>query len=201
MDLKSGTDQDVKSRIGEARRAFIMLGNIWLSSEISTTRVDELIKCDRRMRIREIALKLEIPKSTFHETVHDTLGYRKVCARWVPKMLKEDHKLQRVERFCCDPNKTMEMRQTLHSNGCSATVGNILPHTAHSLDLAPSGFHLLGPLKRHLGGMAFKTEGDLVGELKNWFAHLDLGFFRVGIYSLLSRWKKYIDLNDDYVKK
>ncbi|GFN95715.1 histone-lysine N-methyltransferase SETMAR [Plakobranchus ocellatus] len=41
--------------------------------------------------------ELEIPKSTVHEIVHDTLGYRKVSARWVPKMLTEDHKLQRVE--------------------------------------------------------------------------------------------------------
>ncbi|GFR66492.1 histone-lysine N-methyltransferase SETMAR [Elysia marginata] len=49
------------------------------------------------MKIRKIALKLEIPKSTFHEIVHDSLEYRKVSARWVPKRLKEDHKLQRVE--------------------------------------------------------------------------------------------------------
>ncbi|GFO38401.1 histone-lysine N-methyltransferase SETMAR [Plakobranchus ocellatus] len=34
----------------------------------------------------------------------------------------------------------------------------ILPHPAHSPDLAPSDFHLFGPLKRHLGGMAFETE-------------------------------------------
>ncbi|GFO20487.1 histone-lysine N-methyltransferase SETMAR [Plakobranchus ocellatus] len=67
------------------------------ANEENTTRVDELIRCDRRMKIREIALKLEIPKSTVHEIVHDTLGYWKVSARWVPKMLTEDHKLQRVE--------------------------------------------------------------------------------------------------------
>ncbi|GFO36293.1 histone-lysine N-methyltransferase SETMAR [Plakobranchus ocellatus] len=67
------------------------------TNEENTTRVDGLIRCDRRMKIREIALKLEIPKSTVHEIVHDTLGYRKVSARWVPKMLTEDHKLQRVE--------------------------------------------------------------------------------------------------------
>ncbi|GFN97966.1 histone-lysine N-methyltransferase SETMAR [Plakobranchus ocellatus] len=67
------------------------------TKEEHTTRVDEFIRCDRRMKIREIALKLEIPKSTVHEIVHDTLGYRKVSARWVPKMLTEDHKLQRVE--------------------------------------------------------------------------------------------------------
>ncbi|GFR67479.1 histone-lysine N-methyltransferase SETMAR [Elysia marginata] len=49
------------------------------------------------MKVREVALKLEIPKNTVHEIVHDTLGYRKVSARWVPKILTEDHKLQRVE--------------------------------------------------------------------------------------------------------
>ncbi|GFN92564.1 histone-lysine N-methyltransferase SETMAR [Plakobranchus ocellatus] len=67
------------------------------TNEENTTHVEELIRCDRRMKIREIALKLEIPKSTVHEIVHDTLGYRKMSARWVPKMLTEDHKLQRVE--------------------------------------------------------------------------------------------------------
>ncbi|GFR83669.1 histone-lysine N-methyltransferase SETMAR [Elysia marginata] len=61
----------------------------------------------------------------------------------------------------------------------------IFPHTAQNSYLIPSDFHLFGPLKCHLGGMAFKTEGDLVGEWKNWFAHLDLDFFRVGIYSLV----------------
>ncbi|GFO48915.1 histone-lysine N-methyltransferase SETMAR [Plakobranchus ocellatus] len=63
----------------------------------------------------------------------------------------------------------------------------ILPHSAHSPDLAPSDFHLFGPLKRHLGGVAFETEDDLISELMNWFDNLDVDFFRVGINSLLSR--------------
>ncbi|GFS05417.1 histone-lysine N-methyltransferase SETMAR [Elysia marginata] len=54
----------------------------------------------------------------------------------------------------------------------------ILPHPARTPNLVPSDFHLLGPLKHHLGGMAFETGGDIVGDLKNWFAHLDLDFSR-----------------------
>ncbi|GFO34928.1 histone-lysine N-methyltransferase SETMAR [Plakobranchus ocellatus] len=77
----------------------------------------------------------------------------------------------------------------------------ILPHPAHSPDLAPSDFHLFGPLKRHLGGMAFETENDLISELRNWFDNLDVDFFRVGINSLLLRWQKCIDLHGDYVEK
>ncbi|GFN98134.1 histone-lysine N-methyltransferase SETMAR [Plakobranchus ocellatus] len=87
------------------------------------------------------------------------------------------------------------IQQTLHSNGCSATVGKFF------LILAPSDFHLFGPLKRHLGGMAFETEDDLISELRNWFHNLDVDFFRVGINSLLSRWQKCIDLHGDYVEK
>ncbi|GFO26734.1 transposase [Plakobranchus ocellatus] len=77
----------------------------------------------------------------------------------------------------------------------------ILPHPAHSPDLAHSDFHLFGPLKRHLGGMAFETEDDLISELRNWFDNLDVDFFRVGINSLLSRWQKCFDLHGDYVEK
>ncbi|GFO27955.1 histone-lysine N-methyltransferase SETMAR [Plakobranchus ocellatus] len=64
---------------------------------------------------------------------------------------------------------------------------NILPHPAHSPDLARSDFHLFGPLKRHLGGMAFETDDDHISELRNWFDNLDVDFFRVDINSLLSR--------------
>ncbi|GFN73773.1 A-kinase anchor protein 9-like [Plakobranchus ocellatus] len=48
--------------------------------------------------------------------------------------------------------------------------------------------------------MVFKTEDDLISELRNWFDNLDVDFFRVGINSLLSRWQKCIDLHGDYVE-
>ncbi|GFO04415.1 histone-lysine N-methyltransferase SETMAR [Plakobranchus ocellatus] len=68
-------------------------------------------------------------------------------------------------------------------------------------DLAPSDFHLFGPLKCQLGGMAFETEDDLISELRNWFDNLDVDFFPVGINSLLSRWQKCIGLHGDYAEK
>jgi len=37
----------------------------------------------------------EVPKATIHEAVTEKLGYRKLCARWVPKMLTDDHKTKR----------------------------------------------------------------------------------------------------------
>jgi len=39
----------------------------------------------------------EVSKTTIHhEAVTEKLGYRKLCARWVPKMLTDGHKTKRM---------------------------------------------------------------------------------------------------------
>ena len=38
----------------------------------------------------------EVSKTTLHEAVTEKLGYRKLCACWVPKMLMDDHKTKRM---------------------------------------------------------------------------------------------------------
>jgi len=39
---------------------------------------------------------LEVSKITIHEAVTEKLGYRRLCARWVPKTLTDDHKTKRM---------------------------------------------------------------------------------------------------------
>jgi hypothetical protein len=36
----------------------------------------------------------EVSETTIHEAVTEKLGYRKLCARWVPKILTDDHKMK-----------------------------------------------------------------------------------------------------------
>jgi len=38
----------------------------------------------------------EVSKTTIHEAVSEKLGYRKLCARWLPKILTDDHKTKRM---------------------------------------------------------------------------------------------------------
>ena len=38
----------------------------------------------------------EVSKTTIREAVTEKLGYRKLCARWVPKMLTDVHKTKRM---------------------------------------------------------------------------------------------------------
>ena len=49
------------------------------------------------MKIRELHHIIpEVSKTTNHGAVSEKLGYRKQCGRWVPKMLKDDHKTKRM---------------------------------------------------------------------------------------------------------
>jgi hypothetical protein len=55
------------------------------------------ICANRRVTIRELYhIFPEVSKTTIHEAVTEKLGYRKLRARWVSKMLTDDHKTKRM---------------------------------------------------------------------------------------------------------
>jgi len=55
------------------------------------------IRSNRRVSIRELHRIIpEVSKTTIREAATEKLGYRKLCARWVPKMLADDHKTKRM---------------------------------------------------------------------------------------------------------
>jgi histone-lysine N-methyltransferase SETMAR len=58
--------------------------------------VEQLLLTDRCMKLKETVYTLNLSKTTVYRIVHDTLGYRKVSARWVPKELTEHHKAQQM---------------------------------------------------------------------------------------------------------
>lgn len=64
------------------------------STECNRAKVDDIIKEDRRVTVSEIAARLEIGHSAVQEMIQE-LGYRKVCACWVPRLLTTEHKVQR----------------------------------------------------------------------------------------------------------
>ena len=64
------------------------------STERNKERVDEIIQDDRRVTVNTIARTLGIGHYAVKEMI-ESLGYKKVCARWVPLLFTEDHKGQR----------------------------------------------------------------------------------------------------------
>ena len=61
-------------------------------------KIENAVRDDRRLTVDELSdMFPQISRSLLHETVTETLGYRKLSARWVPKQLTDDHKVKRVE--------------------------------------------------------------------------------------------------------
>ncbi|GFV00446.1 histone-lysine N-methyltransferase SETMAR [Trichonephila clavipes] len=59
--------------------------------------VDEKIREDRRFTISTLALEFpNVGRTTLHKVVSEKLKFRKLCARWVPRLLTEEHKLKRM---------------------------------------------------------------------------------------------------------
>ncbi|GFT84374.1 HTH_48 domain-containing protein [Trichonephila clavipes] len=68
------------------------------SASVETiAKVEAAMLEDRRTTVRELCEKIpEVSKTTIDKILTEHLGYSKVCARWVPKMLTADQR-QRVE--------------------------------------------------------------------------------------------------------
>jgi len=64
------------------------------STELNKERVDEIIQDDRHVTVDTIARTLGIGHNAVQEMI-ESLGCRKVCAGWIPRLLTKDHKGQR----------------------------------------------------------------------------------------------------------
>ena len=65
------------------------------SDQLHQDRVEELIRGNRRIKQKEIAVALGISKERVGHII-GVLGFRKVCARWVLCMLYDEMKAERV---------------------------------------------------------------------------------------------------------
>jgi histone-lysine N-methyltransferase SETMAR len=77
---------------------------------------------------------------------------------------------------------------------------NVLPHPPHSPHLAASDFHLFGPLKDALRGTRFEDE-SVIRAVWTWICEQETSWYREGMHALVSRWRKAIDVDVDYVEK
>ncbi|GBN28513.1 hypothetical protein AVEN_259044-1 [Araneus ventricosus] len=63
-----------------------------VTSSAMISAVDEVIRQNRRITTREIAVEVSISKGTVHHIVHKKFGYGKFCAQWVFKHLSDNLK-------------------------------------------------------------------------------------------------------------
>jgi histone-lysine N-methyltransferase SETMAR len=74
-----------------------------------------------------------------------------------------------------------------------------LPHPPYSPDLAPTDFHVFGPLKEAMGCKSFRSD-----ESRRCMSGCGLSqdfFFSRGVHALQKRWNTCMVRNGDYVEK
>ena len=76
-----------------------------------------------------------------------------------------------------------------------------LDHPLYSPDLAPSDFHLFGPLKNYLGVCHFANDDAVIQEVTRWLRKQPKDFFFAGFQGLLKRWDKCLNVQEEYVEK
>jgi histone-lysine N-methyltransferase SETMAR len=87
-----------------------------LITEDLKKQIDEQIRQERRSTLDKLHEKfLQISRSLRHEILSKHLGYRNICARWVPRMLADDHRkesmgaaLTFLERYHRDGDKFLD---------------------------------------------------------------------------------------------
>ena len=143
-------------------------------------KVDDMIRQDRRLKIRYIASELDISKSTVYEIVHNLLGYHKVCARWVPKQLTDDHKqtrmglsLAHLSGYKLEGNEFLERIVT----GDETWVHYATPENKRDSlnDLEAFGFSSCTEIQ--IGSISKKTYGNSILGLSG---NITGGFFTIG---------------------
>ena len=77
----------------------------------------------------------------------------------------------------------------------------VLPHPPYSPDLAPSDFHLFGPLKDTLCGTRFEDDESVIRAVRTWLCEQETSWYKEGMRALVSRWCEAIDVDGDYVEK
>lgn len=275
-------------------------------------RVESFIQEDRRRTVKSIAIALDMSYGSVYDILHDTLGYRKVAARWVPRSLTADNKAARMmtcldhletyhrdgaaflesivtgdetwvhhftpeskqasmswkhpwspplkkfkvtqsagkimatvfwdhlgvllveflpkghninaEMYCTTlkrlkheirrkrPDRNADDIHLLHDNArphVSHMVSDqiaswgwqVLKHPPYSPDLAPSDYHLFGPLKRGLTGQHFNNDDEVKAAVRQWLRDQPDSFFQLGIDKLVARWDKCLNKLGDYVEK
>jgi histone-lysine N-methyltransferase SETMAR len=285
---------------------------VQIATDASVQRVEEMIRGDRRVTIDSVAAAIGCSHGSAYSIMHDRLKFKKVCSRWVPRQLTDEHKMNRlglslqhlcryadegedmlnriitgdeswvhhyqpeskrasmqwkhpsspcVQKFKVTPSAGKVMltvfwdcqgvlltnfqkkgdnvnsesycevllmlrdairrkRPGLLTRGVLLLHDNARPHTArltqekinhlgwellehppYSPDLAPSDFHLFGPLKTHLGGRHFANDAEVECEVKMWFRKQSTQFYAAGLGGLIKRWDKCINVGGNYVEK
>jgi len=66
-------------------------------SDDNVAKVREVIRSNRRLTVREVAEEVSISKTVCHEIITENLSMHRIAAKFVPRLLTDDQKQNRVD--------------------------------------------------------------------------------------------------------
>ena len=68
-----------------------------MKTEDNVVKVREVIRSNHRLTVREVAEEVSISKTVCHEILTENLGMHRIAAKFVPRLLTDDQKRNRVD--------------------------------------------------------------------------------------------------------
>ncbi|XP_014483746.1 PREDICTED: uncharacterized protein LOC106746967 [Dinoponera quadriceps] len=191
-------------------------------------KVLNIVLDDRRVKVYEMTEAVGISEERVRSILHEELGMRKLCARWVPHLLNADQKqmrkrhsqecLDRYKRDSTDfvrrfvtmdetwvqhytPENKQQSKHVLTMGELRDLRYDLLDNPPYSPDLAPSYFLLFPNLKKFVSGKRFASNEEVERTVDEYFNSLPESHFREGIPMLKKRWTKCVEVKGDYVEK
>mgnify|MGYP003623259327 CR=1 FL=1 len=65
-------------------------------TEVNINTIDSIVREDRRITIAKVADIMHLSVGTVDDIIRNNLGYRRVAAKWIPHVLKDEQKAHRV---------------------------------------------------------------------------------------------------------
>ena len=103
-------------------------------SSISTKKIKELLDSDRRMTFRDITIRTGYTFGTVFRIIHNELGMKRICARWIPHII--------------DENQVRKKRPDMLQTAILHHVNAPLHREAQTSETKRLGFELLNLLTR-----------------------------------------------------
>ena len=147
---------------------------------------------DRRVTLRELAAQVpEVCEKTIDNILTEKLGYRKVCARWVPHMLTETHKENRVK---CAQSFLQEIAENTEEFLDSIVTGD------------ETWCHYVTPETKNQSRQWKHPESPRLKKFKQTLSagggwRVAAEFFEEGIQKWITRQEKCVQKSGDYIEK
>ncbi|GFX40847.1 HTH_48 domain-containing protein [Trichonephila clavipes] len=115
-------------------------------SDALLQRTEEGIRVNRRLKLKELHQIIpEVSMTTVYEAVTVKLRYRKLCARWYPQMLMEEHKKKRMGFALDFLTRYAEAGDEFHDHIVTGDEAWVYHHTPESKQQSMQWRHSISP--------------------------------------------------------